>query len=93
MDAAIIKDGHPVAYWSKKLSDTQKGYNTIEKELLAVVLCIKKYHDILYDGVIDVYTDHNHLIFNTLLAPRGIQWKIFLDQYDINLTYVLERLP
>ena len=31
MDATIIQDEHPVAYWSKKLSDTQKGYNTIEK--------------------------------------------------------------
>ena len=36
MGAVIIQDKQPVAYWSKKLSDTQKGYNTTEKELLAV---------------------------------------------------------
>ena len=52
MGAAIIQDGHPVAYWSKKLSDTQQKYNTTEKELLAVVMCMKEYHNILHGGVI-----------------------------------------
>ena len=58
MGTAIIQDVHPVAYLSKKLSDTQKKYNTMEKELLAVVMCMKEYHNILYGGVINVYTDH-----------------------------------
>ena len=69
MGAAKIQDGHPIAYWSKKLTDSQQGYNTTEKELLAVVMCMKEYHDILYGGVINVYTDHKNLTFNTLLAP------------------------
>ena len=88
MGAAIIQDGHPIAYWSKKLTDSQRGYNTTEKELLAVVMCVRKYHDILYGGVINVYTDHKNLTFNTLSAPRVMRWKLFLKQYDINLTYV-----
>ena len=28
MGAAIIQDGHPIAYWLKKLTDLQQGYNT-----------------------------------------------------------------
>ena len=69
MGAAIIQDGHPIAYWSKKLTDLQRGYNTTEKQLLAVVMCMKKYHDILFGGVINVYKDHKNLTFNTLSAP------------------------
>ena len=91
MGAAIIQDGHPVAYWSNKLSDIQKGYNTTEKQLLATVMCMKEYHNILYGGVINcinVYTDHKNLTFNTLSAPRVMRWKMFLEQYNINLTYV-----
>ena len=88
MGAAIIQDGYPVAYWSKKLSDTQKGYNTTEKELLAVVMYMQEYHNILYGGVINVYTNHKNLTFNNLSAPRVMRCKIFLEQYSINLIYV-----
>ena len=42
LGAAIIQDGRPIAYWSKKLTTSQMNYNTIEKELSAVVLCIKE---------------------------------------------------
>ena len=88
MGAGIIQDGHPIAYWSKKLTGSQREYNTTEKELLAVVMCMKEYHDILYGGVMNVYTDHKNFTFNTLSAPRVMRWKMFLKQYDINLTYV-----
>ena len=51
-------------------------------------MCIKEYHDILYGGVINVYTNHRNLTFHTLSAPRVMRWKFFLKQYDINLTFV-----
>ena len=56
MGAAIIQDGHPIAYWSKKLTDSQRGYNTTEKELLAVVMCVREYHDILYGNTLRMIT-------------------------------------
>ena len=57
LGAAIIQDGRPIAYWLKKLTSSQMNYNTTEKELLAFVLCIKEYHNILYDGRLVVYKD------------------------------------
>ena len=48
LGAAIIQNGRPVAYWSRSLQPTQQKYTTTEKELLAIILCLKEYEKILY---------------------------------------------
>ena len=42
LGAAIIQNGRPVAYWSRSLQPTQQKYTTTEKELLAIILCLKR---------------------------------------------------
>lgn len=37
LSAVLLQDGHPIAYGSKVLTDCQKRYAQIEKELLAIV--------------------------------------------------------
>ena len=43
LGAAIIQNNWPVAYYSRSLSTAKRNYTTTEKELLAIVLCIKEY--------------------------------------------------
>ena len=71
LGAAIIQNGRPVAYWSRSLQPTQQKYTTTEKELLAIILCLKEYEKILYRAKqIKVFTDHKNLTFNTLSVKR-----------------------
>ena len=58
----LMQAGNPVFFTSNTLSDTEKQYAQIENESLAIVTCMKKWHQYLF-GVqnIVVQTDHQPL--------------------------------
>jgi RNase H-like domain found in reverse transcriptase/Integrase zinc binding domain len=88
MGAAIIQNGRPVAYWSRKLSDAQRNYSTMEKELLAVVYCLCEFQSFLYGAQLNIYTDHRNLTFKTLNTDRVLRWRLFLEEYDAKFYYI-----
>ena len=46
--AAILQQGRPVAFESRALTDTETRYAQIEKELLAVVFGLERFHQYTY---------------------------------------------
>ena len=61
LGAAIIQDGYPVAFASKSLDSTQINYPNIDREMLAVVFGITRFHTYLYGRPFKVITDHKPL--------------------------------
>ena len=47
-----------LAFFSKKLTDTQKGHGVGEREMLSIVEALKEFRTMIYGYPIDVYTDH-----------------------------------
>ena len=47
-EACIIQDGHPIAFVSKSLTDTETWYANIKRELLAIMYGCEKFHTYLY---------------------------------------------
>ena len=57
-------ENQPVAFASASLNATQQCYSQIEKEALAVIVGLKKFHHYIYGtaGMTTVHTDHQPLI-------------------------------
>ena len=70
----------PVCYASKKLSSTERNYSTIEKECLAIVWEIKRFHLYLYGVPFVLQTDHESLKYMNsakFAKRRHMRWAMF----------------
>ena len=66
----VMEDGseRPVACASSTLSAAERNYCHLDKEALAVVFAVKKFHQFLYGRHFKIYTDHKPLL--GLLHPE-----------------------
>ncbi|SLM34944.1 gag polymerase env [Lasallia pustulata] len=82
----------PVAYYSKKLLDTETRYGTGEQELFAIVEAMHHWRHYCRGArhLIVVLTDHANLVwFMTTpnLTRRQLKWAEKLAEYNFNVTY------
>ncbi|KAJ8894810.1 hypothetical protein PR048_000117 [Dryococelus australis] len=49
--SVLLQDGHPLAFASRALTDAEQRYSHIEKDLLACVFAVEKFHHFTYDKV------------------------------------------
>lgn len=61
LGAALTQKGKPVAFASRALTHTERGYAQIEKECLAIVFGMEKFHQYTYDRQVTVQSDHKPL--------------------------------
>jgi hypothetical protein len=81
----------PVAFNSMQLKGAEKNYPVHEKELLAIIRALKKWHSDLLGTHFYVYTDHRTLKnFDAQkdLSHHQLRWQEFLSQYDVTITYI-----
>ncbi|XP_064459074.1 uncharacterized protein K02A2.6-like [Ornithodoros turicata] len=85
----------PIAYASRTLSKAECAYAHIEREALAVVFAIKKFHKYLYGREFTVYSDHLPLAglfahnkpISSLAAARMQRWMLLLSAYRYKWVY------
>ena len=92
LGAALLQQGKSIACASRTLIETKRRYAQIEKEMLAIVFSLEKFHHHTYGRLVQVFSDHKPLemIFQKPLAaiPRCLQgMRMRLQAYDIEVIY------
>ena len=91
--AALLQDDQPLEFSSRSLKDVETRYAVIEKELLAVVWAVERYHQYTYGRHTTVLSDHKPLERIMLKPLRDIpkrlqNLRMRLQQYDVTITYL-----
>ena len=88
----LLQDNKPVAFASRSLTECEKRYAQIEKEMLAVVFGLEHFYYYVYGRLVTVETDHKPLesiIQKPLSAapPRLQRMLLRAIKYNVNLVY------
>lgn len=83
----------PLAFYSHKLSESQKKYSPYDRELLAVYEAIKYFRHMVETATFTVYTDHKPLTFafstnKQNCSPRQFRYLDFISQFTTDIRYI-----
>ena len=90
LGAVISQNNKPIAFFSRRLSKSQRNYTTTEKELLSIVECLKQFRNILFGYEIHVYSDHKNLVYEATLSEsqRVMRWRLLLEEFGPNIHHI-----
>mmetsp|Transcript_13570 Transcript_13570/g.16453 ORF Transcript_13570/g.16453 Transcript_13570/m.16453 type:complete len:698 (+) Transcript_13570:1112-3205(+) len=78
---------YPIAFYSRALTQAQKNYTTIEKELLSIVESCLKFRHILLGFPLAILSDHRNLRFENFSSERVRRWRLLLEEFDYTFHY------
>ena len=85
----------PIAFTSRTMNPAERNYSMVEKEGLAVIYAVQKFHQYLWGQKFTVVTDHKPLLglfgeskpVPSLAASRKIRWSLTRSAYNYELLY------
>ena len=85
----------PIAFASRSLAPAEKNYSQLEKEGLAIIFAVKKFHQYLSGRRFTIYSDHQPLKYlfgeskqvPIMAASRIQRWSLTLGAYEYNIQY------
>lgn len=93
----LMKDHtvRPIAYASRTLTKAEENYSQIEKEALALIFGVKKFHFYIYGRPFTFIRDHKPLLvilepksgLPAIAAARLQRWAVTLSVYKYDLVY------
>jgi transposase InsO family protein len=93
----VLCQGHdwktavPAGFYSRSLTMAERNYPTHDKEMLAIVECLKKWTVHLTDVTFTVLTDHKPLTYwmtQKNLSRRQARWLDLLAEFNFKIDYI-----
>ena len=93
LGAVLLQNGQPIEFASRALTDSQRKWAKIEKELLSVVFALERFHQYTYGRQVMIQNDHKPLenILSKPLgeAPKRLQNLMMrLNKYNIKFQFI-----
>ena len=82
-----------MGFASRTLSKAERNYSHLDKEALAIIYGVKRYHQYLHGRSFEIKTDHKpltHILSETSATPtmasgRIQRWALILGSYDYEI--------
>ena len=87
-----MQNGKPIAFASHALTETEKRYAQIEKEMLSIVFSLNKFHQYVFGRKVKIENDHkpiSSIVLKPLCnAPKRLQGMLLnVLQYDVEICH------
>ncbi|GJW18357.1 putative nucleotidyltransferase, ribonuclease H, partial [Tanacetum coccineum] len=85
-----MQDGHPIAFESRKLNETERKYTVQEKEITTVAHCLRIWRHYLLGSRFVIKKDNiatSYFQTQKKLSPKQARWQDFLAEFDYQLEY------
>lgn len=97
LGACLLQNNQPIAFASRSMTETEKRYAQIEKEMLAIKFACNKFHQYVYGRSVKVLSDHKPLqVIMTKdlnkVSARLQRIRLSLLKYDILVEYLPGKL-
>ena len=82
----------PVAFFSRQMIPAERNYEIYDKELLAIVTCLKEWRHFLQNSTLPflVLSDHKNLQYfmtTKQLTRRQARWSLFMADFSFTIQY------
>ena len=78
-DSVLPQNGRPIAFTSKSLSDCERRYAYIEREILAVVFGCEHFHNYVYGKHFTIESNNKPLEIMHLKNMATAPWEVFTE--------------
>jgi len=90
IEGVLVQNGRPVAFESKKLNETEQRWPTHEKEMCAIIHCLKTWGHYIGSKYVVVWTDNVTLKYfatQPKFSSKQVRWQDTLALFNVYIRH------